>query len=93
MVIEEIKKEENFLKEIRHILHSRPETAFNEKYTSDFVAKQLESFKITVHRGLAKTGVIGILKSGHGHKSVALRAELDALDIKEQTNLPYSSLN
>ncbi len=93
MVIEEIKKDENFLKEIRHILHAHPETAFNENYTSDFVAKQLESFKITVHRGLAKTGVIGILKSGYGHKSIALRAELDALDIKEQTNLPYSSLN
>ncbi len=93
MIIEEIKRDENFIKEIRHALHIHPETAYEEKWTSDFVAKKLQSFGITVHKGLAKTGVLGILKSGYSHKSVALRAELDALDIKEQTNLPYKSRN
>ncbi len=92
-IIKEIEKEKNFLKEIRHALHIHPETAYNEKWTSDFIAKKLESFGITVHRGWAKTGIVGILKSGYGHKSVALRAELDALDIEEKNDIPYKSQN
>lgn len=78
----------------RQDLHAHPETAFEEHRTSDFVAQKLEEFGIEVVRGLAKTGVVGILKGkGDSSKAIGLRADMDALDIHEQTNLPYQSKN
>lgn len=79
----------------RRDLHAHPETAFEEVYTSDFVAKRLEESGLSVHRGLAGTGVVGTLKVaqpglGEG-PALALRADMDALDITEQTGLPYQS--
>ncbi|CAO3438866.1 M20 aminoacylase family protein [Azospirillum doebereinerae] len=74
----------------RHDLHAHPETAFEEERTSGFVAEKLASFGLEVHRGLAKTGVVGILRNGEG-PSVAFRADMDALHIQEETNLPYRS--
>ena len=77
----------------RHV-HQHPETAFEEEKTSDFVADKLESFGIEVHRGLAGTGVVGTLKgkSDKNGRAVGLRADMDALHIHEQTNLPYASV-
>jgi len=78
----------------RRDLHAYPETAFEEFRTSEFVAEKLESFGIEVHRGLAGTGVVGVLRGKQaGDKAIGLRADMDALDITEQTNLPYSSKN
>ena len=74
----------------RHDLHAHPETAFEEQRTSDVVAEKLASFGLEVHRGLAKTGVVGILRNGEG-PSVAFRADMDALHMDEQTNLPHAS--
>ena len=48
----------------RHDIHSHPETAFEEVRTADVVADKLKSFGIEVHRGLAKTGVVGVLRAG-----------------------------
>ena len=93
MIIDELKKEEHFLKEIRHALHIHAETAYEERWTSDFIADKLKHFGIEVHRGFAKTGVIGILKNKTSKRSVALRAELDALDICEKNDIPYRSKN
>ncbi len=76
----------------RRDLHAHPETAFEEQRTSDFVAEKLASFGLEVHRGLAKTGVVGLLRNGEG-PSVAFRADMDALHIHEQTNLPHASRN
>ncbi|WP_431857935.1 M20 aminoacylase family protein [Azospirillum sp.] len=78
------------MKAWRHDLHAHPETAFEEQRTSDVVAEKLKSFGLEVHRGLAKTGVVGILRNGEG-PSVAFRADMDALHIEEQTNLPHAS--
>jgi amidohydrolase len=80
--------------EWRHELHKHPETAYEEFWTSDYVAQQLESFDIEIDRGMAGTGVIGTLKgrSDNG-KAIALRADMDALDIKENTGLNYASIN
>ena len=50
----------------RRELHSQPELAFQEKWTSDFVSRKLESFGIPIHRGLAGTGVVASLKNGEG---------------------------
>ena len=76
----------------RRDLHAHPETAFEEHRTSEMVAGKLESFGIEVVRGLAGTGVVGVLKGRHdGERALGLRADMDALDIHEQTNRPYAS--
>ncbi len=76
----------------RRHLHAHPETAFEEFDTADFVAEKLESFGLDVHRGLATTGVVGVLENGPGGM-IGLRADLDGLHIDEQTNLSWRSTN
>lgn len=75
----------------RHDIHAHPETAFEEVRTSSVVAKALKSFGLEVHEGLAKTGVVGILRRGEG-PSFGLRADMDALHINEETGLEYQSV-
>ena len=81
----------------RHDLHTHPETAFAEHRTGELVAQLLESFGITVDRGVARTGVIGTLvgsKSGGskpGGPAIALRADMDALPIQEKNGFPHAS--
>ncbi|MGI9482778.1 MAG: M20 aminoacylase family protein [Hyphomicrobiales bacterium] len=78
----------------RRDIHAHPETAFEEHRTSAFIAEKLESFGIEIDRGLAGTGIVGIIKGkGDGDSAIGLRADIDALDITEQTNKPYSSKN
>ena len=79
----------------RRDIHAHPETAFEEKRTSQFVVDKLKSFGIEVVSGLARgTGVVGIIKGNKpGDGAIGLRADLDALDIHEQTNKPYASKN
>ncbi len=80
------------LAELRQDLHAHPEIAFEERRTSDLVAGHLRGLGIDVHRGLAKTGVIGTLTQGDG-PAIGLRADMDALDLSEATGLPYASRN
>ena len=75
----------------RHHIHARPETAFEETLTSAFVAEKLESFGLEVHRGIAKTGVVGVLRNGTSKDAVGLRADLDALHIHEKTGVAHTS--
>jgi len=77
----------------RHHLHAHPETAFEEAQTSAFVAAKLESFGLEVHRGLAKTGVVGVLRNGTSKDAVGLRADLDALHILEKSGVAHASTN
>ncbi|WP_175782819.1 M20 aminoacylase family protein [Burkholderia anthina] len=77
--------------DLRRHLHARPELGFEEFETSDLVAQRLQAWGYTVHRGLGKTGVVGQLKRGDGARRLGLRADMDALPIHEQTNLPYAS--
>jgi amidohydrolase len=79
------------MKEWRHHIHAHPETAFEERATAAFVAEKLESFGMEVHRGLAKTGVVGVLRHGRGSNAIGLRADLDALHIQERSGVPYIS--
>lgn len=75
----------------RHI-HQNPELSFNETNTSAYVETILKSFgNITVTRPTA-TSVLGVLKGGKPGKTVAFRADMDALPIQEETGLPYSSV-
>ncbi len=74
----------------RRDLHAHPETAFEEKRTSDIVAAKLEEFGIDIHRGLAETGVVGTLTTGEG-PVIGLRADMDALDVEELNDFDYKS--
>lgn len=78
---------------LRREIHTYPEVSFKEHRTSDLVARLLESWGYEVHRGLAKTGVVGTLKKGDSHRIIGLRADMDALPIDEKTGLEYASLN
>ncbi|MAD60098.1 MAG: peptidase M20 [Myxococcales bacterium] len=69
----------------RHDLHAHPETAFEEYRTAAFVASKLKSFGLEVTEGLAKTGVVGVLKAVKDtQKKIGLRADLDALPMTEE---------
>ena len=77
----------------RHI-HANPETAFEENDTADYVALRLHEFGIDVHRGLAGTGVVGTLRGEKGNgPAIALRADMDALDIEEKNGFGHKSRN
>ena len=79
------------MREWRRDIHAHPETAFEEARTSDIVAEKLQSFGIEIHRGLAKTGVVGTLSVGNSNRSIGLRADLDALDIQEENIFDHAS--
>jgi amidohydrolase len=75
----------------RRHLHQNPEIAYEEKDTSDFVAAKLESFGIEVHRGFGGTGLVGVIHGKADGGSIGLRADMDALPMHEETNLPHAS--
>ena len=77
----------------RRDIHAHPELGFQEERTSAIVAEKLESFGIQVHRGLAKTGVVGILEGAPGAGAIALRADMDALPILEGNDVAHRSVN
>ena len=80
---------------IRRDIHAHPELGFRESRTSELVAKTLESWGIEVHRGIATTGVVGVIpgRSNASGRGVGLRADMDCLPMHESSNLPYKSVN
>ncbi|MBF9235352.1 M20 aminoacylase family protein [Microvirga alba] len=82
------------LRDWRHDLHANPEFGFEERRTSTFVAAKLKEFGLDeVAQGVGPTGVVGTLRRGSGNRIVALRADMDALLISEQSTHPYRSRN
>ncbi|WP_257351014.1 M20 metallopeptidase family protein [Pseudalkalibacillus decolorationis] len=79
--------------EIRRHLHQNPELSFAEYRTSEFVANILEDAGVEVERNVAGTGVVGLIKGKSSGKTIALRADMDALPIEEQTELEFASCN
>ncbi|MFQ0812374.1 amidohydrolase [Brucella anthropi] len=79
------------LRKIRHHLHSNPELSFEEARTAAFVAEKLEQWGYEVTRNIGGHGVVGRLRVGEGSRSIAIRADMDALPIMEATGLPYAS--
>ncbi|ETA72272.1 MULTISPECIES: M20 aminoacylase family protein [Mesorhizobium] len=78
----------------RRDLHAHPEFGFEEKRTAAFVAARLREFGLDdVAEGVGGTGVVGTLKRGSGNRAIALRADMDALRISEQSSAPYRSGN
>lgn len=77
----------------RRHLHANPEFGFEERQTAAFVAAKLREFGLEVAEGVGGTGVVGTLKRGTSNRAIALRADMDALRIAEQGELPYRSRN
>jgi len=79
---------------LRRDLHEHPELAFEEVRTSGIVAQRLRSLGLEVQTGVAKTGVVGLLRGGASHvgaKTIAIRADMDALPIHELNEVEYRS--
>jgi amidohydrolase len=77
--------------ELRRDFHRHPELGFQETRTAGIIAKRLTELGYTVRTGLGKTGVTGLLKGGKPGKTVLLRADIDALPIREETDVPWRS--
>ena len=78
---------------IRHHLHAHPELSYQEYKTSAFVQQKLAETGIP-HHVLAETGVVGMIEGKNpGSRVIALRADMDALPIREENNIPYKSTN
>lgn len=81
-------------RDIRHHLHTYPELSFGEHKTSAYVQEQLEAMGITDRRVIAGTGVVALIRGRNAEKKcVALRADMDALPITEENDVPYKSQN
>jgi amidohydrolase len=78
---------------LRRDIHAHPELSFREQRTSELIASALTGWGIPVHRGLGKTGVVGIVKNGSGGRSVGLRADIDALPITEHNRFAHTSVH
>lgn len=78
---------------IRHDLHANPELSYKEFQTSKYIQQRLDSFGIS-YQVMAETGVIGLIEGKNpGKRIIALRADIDALPIEEQNDVPYRSKN
>jgi len=75
----------------RRDIHAHPELGFEEKRTSELVATKLSEFGIEVHRGIGKTGVVGVLRAGSSKRTVGLRADMDCLPIEEANTFAHRS--
>jgi amidohydrolase len=76
---------------IRRDIHAHPELCFEEVRTADLVAKALTGWGIPVHRGLGKTGVVGVVSNGTGSRALGLRADMDALPMQEFNTFGHAS--
>jgi hippurate hydrolase len=90
-LIDEVVSQAAGIAQIRREIHAHPELCFEEVRTSDLVAKKLEEWGIEVHRGLAKTGVVGVIRSGTSERGIGLRADMDALPMQEFNTFAHAS--
>lgn len=79
------------LVEWRRHLHQRPELGFQEQLTAQFVAQKLQDWGIEHQTGIAKTGIVATISSERPGPVLAIRADMDALPIQEQNEVPYRS--
>lgn len=78
---------------IRQKIHQNPELGYEEYETTKLITKELNDLGLHVETKFSKTGAVGILKANGAQKTIALRADIDALSIKEETGIPFSSKN
>ena len=75
----------------RREFHAHPELGMEEKWTAGTIARRLKEFGLTVKTGIGGTGVVGLLEGGAPGKTVLLRADMDALPVREENDVPYRS--
>jgi len=90
--VEQVARYHAELTAFRRDLHAHPELAFEESRTAQRVADQLATWGIEVHRGLAKTGVVGVIQGRRpSQRAVGLRADMDCLPMHETAQRPHTS--
>jgi amidohydrolase len=89
----EIEKNRAEIVKIRRFIHMNPELGNREFETARLIAAKLQPLGFAVRTGVAKTGVVAVLRGGEAGPAVAVRADMDALPVQEATGLPYKSLN
>lgn len=82
---------QNDLVQWRRRLHQRPELGFREQLTAAFVAEQLQAWQIDHQTGVAQTGIVATIQGSHPGPVLAIRADMDALPIQEENQVPYRS--
>ena len=90
---EKIQTMQGEFSQLRHWFHQHPELSMHEFETSAKVAELLKSWGIEVHEGVGGTGVVGVLRNGDSDKSIALRADMDALPVPEANHFEHASQN
>lgn len=93
LIEEEIQKYNLEIIKIRRFLHMNPELSNREYETAKIVASKLVSLGLEVQTGVAKTGVVALLRGSQQGFTVSIRGDMDALPIQELTDLPFKSLN
>jgi amidohydrolase len=91
LVLPDLLDQARSIQALRRDIHAHPELCFEEIRTSDLIANALESWGIEVHRGLGKTGVVGVIQGRPGPNTVGLRADIDALPITERNQFVHAS--
>lgn len=91
--IEQIRNNLPRLTALRRDIHAHPETAFEEHRTAELVAQHLQACGIETHRGVGRTGVVGVLRNGSSARAIGLRADMDALPITERNDFSHRSRN
>ncbi len=86
-----VRDQKDLVINLRRELHRIPETAYTEKKTSAYVANYLNSLKLEVQTGIARYGVVGLLKTDRSGPTLMIRADMDALPLKENTGLAFAS--
>jgi amidohydrolase len=89
--LERVRSYQTDLTGIRRDIHAHPELGLETRRTAEVVAELLMSWGIEVHRLVDGAGVVGVLRSGNGLRSIGLRADMDALPIHERTDAAYRS--
>ena len=87
----DVERRHDDLVALRRDLHRHPELSFEERRTSEIVAERLHKAGLDVRTGMAKTGVVGVLRGDRPGKTIAWRADIDALPLTEELDLPFRS--
>jgi amidohydrolase len=93
MIRSEVREIENWIREVRRDFHKHPEPRFKETRTAAEIADHLHGIGLEVKTGVGGTGVVGLLRGASPGKTFAIRADMDALPIEEETGADYASCN
>lgn len=92
-ILDEVKKIEQDILSWREDLHRIPELALDLPKTIDYIKSKLDEMEIEYYTLIEGNAIVGIIKGEHDGKTIALRADIDALPINEETGLPFASVN